>query len=192
MTLLVPEQFRAALNYLLIQDGRGAQTRLADQLDIDRGYLNAIVRGRKNGAEGKRCQIAAHFGMVYEDMLALGRRILESDDEDLLLTENKEKIGDAQDQLAEEELPAGMLGTVQKAIDVLKSDTVYSDLLDRMIDVFYNSIRLQKGNQALRILHASLESRLSELEQQHLEDTVNPCLLQDDHEPEASSLIEDD
>ena len=49
-----PNQFRAALTYLLNQEGRGAQTRLADQQKIDRGYLNAIVRGRKSGSEKKR------------------------------------------------------------------------------------------------------------------------------------------
>ena len=108
--------------------------------------------------------------MVYEDMLALGRRILESDDEEFLLTDDKEKVGGPQSLLAEKELPASILSTVQKAIDVLKSDTDYSDLLAGMIDVFYNSIRLKKENQALHILNASLESRFTELEQQHREE----------------------
>lgn len=192
MILLAPEQFRAALNHLLKQEGRGAQTRLADQFSIDRGYLNAIVRGRKSGSEKKRAVIASHFNMTYEDMLSLGRRILEGDEENLTFSENKEKVGDFQDQLAKTELPAGMLGSVQQTIDVLKSDTDYSDLLAGMIDVFYDSIRMKKENQALHILNARLESRFTELEQQHREDTVNPCFLQDNDELGPSSQKEED
>lgn len=191
MTLLAPEQFRAALNYLLKQEGIGAQTRLADQLSIDRGYLNAIVRGRKSGSEKKRAQIASHFNMTYEDVLSLGRRILEGDEENLTFSENKEKVGDSQNLLAEKELPASILSNVQKAIDILKSDMNYSGLLAGMIDVLHDSIRLKKENQALRILNANLESWLTELDQQHREDTVTPCFFQDNDEPESSSQQED-
>ena len=43
----IPTQFRTALNHLLKQEGRGAQVRLARIENIDRGYLNAIIKGRK-------------------------------------------------------------------------------------------------------------------------------------------------
>ena len=72
----IPTQFRTALNHLLQQEGRGAQVRLARVENIDRGYLNAIIKGRKPGAEAIRSRIAAHFGMTYEEMLLLGRRLL--------------------------------------------------------------------------------------------------------------------
>mgnify|MGYP003601852855 CR=1 FL=1 len=77
----IPTQFRTALNHLLQQEGRGAQVRLARVENIDRGYLNAIIKGRKPGAEAIRSRIAAHFGMTYEEMLLLGRRLLAGDTE---------------------------------------------------------------------------------------------------------------
>ena len=43
----IAEQFRVALNYLLQQEGRGAQVRLALAQNIDRGYLNAVIKGKK-------------------------------------------------------------------------------------------------------------------------------------------------
>mgnify|MGYP001764718856 CR=1 FL=1 len=55
----IPTQFRTALNHLLQQEGRGAQVRLARVENIDRGYLNAIIKGRKPGAEAIRSRIAA-------------------------------------------------------------------------------------------------------------------------------------
>ena len=77
MDQLITNQFRAALTHLLAQEGRGAQARLAKQQNIDRGYLNAIVKGRKSGSEKIRSKIASHFDMAYEDVFVLGRRVLE-------------------------------------------------------------------------------------------------------------------
>jgi len=66
MDQLITNQFRAALTHLLAQEGRGSQARLAKQQNIDRGYLNAIVKGRKSGSEKIRSKIASHFDMAYE------------------------------------------------------------------------------------------------------------------------------
>jgi len=73
----IAEQFGAALNLLLQQEGRGAQVRLAVAQNIDRGYLNAVIKGRKPAAEEIRLKIADHFGMLYVEMLVLGRRVQE-------------------------------------------------------------------------------------------------------------------
>ncbi|MCJ7602939.1 MAG: hypothetical protein MUO63_15760 [Desulfobulbaceae bacterium] len=67
----VSNHFNAALTYLLNQEGRGAQSHLAGQQKIDRGYLNAIIKGRKSGSEDVRAKIATHFHLNYEDMLVL-------------------------------------------------------------------------------------------------------------------------
>ena len=61
----IAEQFRAALNFLLQQEGRGGQVRLALAQNIDRGYLNAVIKGRKPAAEEIRLKIVDHFGMTY-------------------------------------------------------------------------------------------------------------------------------
>ena len=54
----VAKQFHAALTHLLSEEGRGAQTRLANEQQIDRGYLNAIVKQRKLGSDKIRERIA--------------------------------------------------------------------------------------------------------------------------------------
>ena len=65
-----------ALNHLLQEEGRGAQTRPAIAKDINRGYLNPIAKGRQAGSDETRARIADHFETTFEDMLAFGRQIL--------------------------------------------------------------------------------------------------------------------
>jgi hypothetical protein len=58
MTNAIANQFRVALDHLLSLEGRGAQVRLAQAKNIDRGYLNAVVKGRKPAAEEIRVRIS--------------------------------------------------------------------------------------------------------------------------------------
>ncbi len=74
------QKFRAALDFLLEKEGRKAQARLSKEQNIDSGYLNSIIKGRKPGSIAVREKIAAHFDLEYEDMLYLGRWILSGRD----------------------------------------------------------------------------------------------------------------
>ena len=74
------QKFRAALDFLLEKEGRRAQSRLSKEQNIDSGYLNSIIKGRKPGSIAVREKIAAHFDLEYEDMLYLGRWILSGRD----------------------------------------------------------------------------------------------------------------
>ena len=179
-------QFRAALTYLLDQEGRGAQARLADLLGIDRGYLSAIIRGRKPGSEAKRSQIATHFGMVYEDMLILGRRILNGDD-DPSRKGQAENTPPAQEDLdtdaAENRAidfktspiigsgPEDVSKKIISLLQILNSDTVYAEILDRLLDSYQETVstdqklqELEKENLALRNEMQEMKSRLDRLE----------------------------
>lgn len=93
MNQSVTNQFQAALGHLLIREGRGAQSRLASEQNLDRGYVNAIVKGRKPGSDDVKAKIAGHFNMTYEEMLSLGRGIL-SGDKKRVSEENPETIRD--------------------------------------------------------------------------------------------------
>jgi hypothetical protein len=73
-------KFRTALDFLLSQEGRKAQSRLSKEQNIDSGYLNSIIKGRKPGSITVREKIASHFELEYEDMLYLGRWILSGND----------------------------------------------------------------------------------------------------------------
>ncbi len=74
------KKFRTALDFLLSQEGRKAQSRLSKEQMIDSGYLNSIIKGRKPGSISVREKIASHFELEYEDMLYLGRWILSGND----------------------------------------------------------------------------------------------------------------
>ena len=76
MAQLISEQFHAAFLYLLNQEGRGGQARIADRYKIDRSYLNAVVKGKRTASEKLRTNIATYYQTTYEEMLALGRRLL--------------------------------------------------------------------------------------------------------------------
>jgi transcriptional regulator with XRE-family HTH domain len=170
-----PNQFRTALTYLLKKEGRGAQTRLAEKLNIDRGYLNAIVRGRKSGSEKKRCEIAEHFQMLYEDMLTLGRRLL--DDEEAPIHEsNANKSISTLEIPGTSKLPKEFFGKnlhpthgrgsddipdrIVRVIEVLNSGTEYADLLAGMIDTFHDTVSTKKKNLSLEKENSDLKAEL--------------------------------
>ena len=174
MAQLISKQFRAALNYLLAQEGRGAQARLSNQKKIDKGYLNSIIKGRKPGAEAIRVKIAEHFDMAYPDMLILGRRILEETEEgregknareetapskDFKTTEPGKDIVDLMPPAREEEVPSKNLDKMIKAIKLLESDGNYGEFLAGLIDALHGASRANEENLTLR-------NRVSELEAQ--------------------------
>ena len=175
MTNLISNQFQAALNHLLRQEGRGAQVRLSVEQNIDRGYLNAIIKGRKPGAEDIRARIATHFGMTYEDMLAFGRRIQEGkiDSEPkvapeaallpgLLKVEEHVADGNAPQEKSARRLKFS--GKILKVVQILESNTVYGDSLSVLIDAYHKAIASDSGNQALANRLKAMEERVKKLE----------------------------
>jgi plasmid maintenance system antidote protein VapI len=164
----IAEQFRAALVHLLSLEGRGAQVRLAQAKDIDPGYLNAVVKGRKSAAEEIRVRIAEHFGMLYEDMLALGRKVQEGSATDVtaVVLPNQQagrmpaadSIGGRQeDHVAE---------TIRKALEILTEQAEYRDALSTVIAAMHRAMVvgnagkvLPEGNR-LQVM----EERLAQLE----------------------------
>ena len=165
----IPTQFRTALNHLLQQEGRGAQVRLARTENIDRGYLNAIIKGRKPGAEVIRSRIANHFGMTYEEMLLLGRRLLaggtdagtESGGTVSQRTELEGKgIGDSHGR--QEDAGVHLAGTLRKALDILESKTKFSKSLVEVIAV-YHEVLTAGRDQELDTRLRALEERVRQM-----------------------------
>ena len=167
MTNSIPNQFRAALNHLLREEGRGAQVRLSTSQDIDRGYLNAIIKGRKPGAEDIRAKIATHFGMTYEEMLALGRRIQEggAETEERVVREvrlpkksAKREEGVVEDN--ENEKGNNPLERIAKRIqqvrEILESGTEHSISLSTVIDTYHQAIMTDRKIEVI-------ENRLEEI-----------------------------
>lgn len=176
MAQTISNQFRAALAHLLVREGRGAQSRLATQQGIDRGYLNAIVKGRKTGSEVIRDKITKYFQMEYEEMLALGRKILDGQagvpsgkskvkkkDSTLPEVSSQEGIDVVADEHADSQ-PIAISGKMVKAIQILESQTIYREILSGMIDAFHGALMSQKDHRTLRSRVTMLEAKLAQFE----------------------------
>lgn len=162
------KHFHAALCHLLKQEGRGAQSRLSGQQNIDRGYLNAIVKGRKPGSEEVRARIAAYFHMTYEEMLSLGRSLL-PDPIGYLAGEKTQRIETCEYESGgyihkSADASATISGRIGKAVEILESDTVYRDVLAGLIDTFHEAINTQKMNHALHNEVSEMKQRIAFLE----------------------------
>lgn len=161
----IAEQFRIALNFLLHQEGRGGQVRLAVAQNIDRGYLNAVIKGRKPAAEEIRLKIADHFGMRYEAMLTLGRAIQEGT---VVQGQGVSRLGPSRDnQSSVESLDRHPDKTkseiLQRTLEML-NDTEGNSILREVIDAFYKAMKERRENvEIVRRLEA-LEERLAKLE----------------------------
>jgi len=166
----IAEQFRAALVHLLSLEGRGAQVRLAQAKEIDPGYLNAVVKGRKSAAEEIRVRIAEHFGMLYEDMLALGRKVQEGSAVDVTATKAV-----LPDQQAERMPSADSIGgrqedhvaeTIRKALEILAEQAEYREALSRVIAAMHRAMVV--GNAGKVVPEGNriqvMEERLAQLE----------------------------
>jgi hypothetical protein len=186
MAQLISQQFHAALSYLLKKEGRGAQSRLADQQKIDRGYLNGIVKGRKPGSEKVRGKIAAYFEMTYEDILALGRRLLskkegggdEKSEAGTTAVKSKQFLRNEKDlsipidissrksdQVSSSVEELIISDKIKKAVEILESDSNYSKILGDLIDAFHEAVSMKKDNLALRNQMKEMESRIASLEE---------------------------
>lgn len=179
MAQSVTHQFQAALGHLLAEEGRGAQSRLAGQQNIDRGYLNAIVKGRKPGSEEVRAKIACYFNMTYEDMLALGRGILGGGEgETSLKPKGGKGFSEPQDDNAipnksvvefkspkkSRDSQSGISDKIMKVVEILESDTHFSEVLAELIDAFHESVSMKSDNLRLRNQMKEMESRIASLE----------------------------
>lgn len=166
MSNVIADMFRAALNFLLHQEGRGAQVRLAIAQNIDRGYLNAVTKGRKPAAEEIRLKIANHFGMTYEAMLILGRAMQEGT---VVQGQGVSRLGPVMDiQSSVESLDRHQRKTksetLQCVLAMLNSDTEYGVILSGVIDVLDKAMRERRENVDMARRLELLEARLGRLE----------------------------
>ena len=167
MSNAIAEQFRVALNFLLHQEGRGAQVSLAVAQNIDRGYLNAVIKGKKPGAEEIRLKIADHFGMTYETMLILGRAVQEgtvAQGQGVSRLRPSKDTQSRAEYLEQQHQEKTKSETLQRVLDVLTSETGYSAILKEVIDTLYEAMKgkRESGSMARRI--EVLEERLEKLE----------------------------
>ena len=166
MSNVIADMFRAALNFLLHQEGRGAQVRLAVAQNIDRGYLNAVIKGRKPAAEEIRLKIANHYGMTYEAMLTLGRAVEEGT---VVQGQGLSRLGPSKDARSHAESldrhqEKTKSDTLQRVLEMLDSETEYNAILNGVVEALDKAMkeRREKVDMAKRL--ELLEARMAVLE----------------------------
>jgi hypothetical protein len=177
MDQIISRQFQVALEHFLQEEGRGAQTRLAAAKDIDRGYLNSIVKGRQAGSDKTRTKIADHFETTFEDMLAFGRQILVEKGE--LVPKEREGFGQRTGaSFPGTSKPQGkslqidnarisdetIVEAILKTLDVLQEASAHSETLIRSINVIHEAVVLNKQNTELNNQLMEIASRVSNIE----------------------------
>ena len=155
----IAEQFRVALNFLLQQEGRGAQVRLALAQNIDRGYLNAVIKGRKPAAEEIRLKISDHFGMLYEEMLAFGRRVQAG-----LVKTEEGKGAEGIDVEVESNSGNGISSKIEQVREILESGTGYDQALSNLIDTVHQANMIGRKSRMIENRLEGIERRLEGLE----------------------------
>lgn len=71
------EAFKIAFKKLLDGRGHGAQTEVADALQLHRSAINDILKGRRGTSSSMQERIASHFGLSLGEMLRIGENLLE-------------------------------------------------------------------------------------------------------------------
>jgi len=164
----------------LSEEGRGAQTRLASEQQIDRGYLNAIVKQRKLGSDKIRERIADHFKMTFEEMLSLGRRILSGEDISVLKRNKMAEVLSSAPHLDEQTkeiskidfFPKQELASLSipdkiiQVIEILNAGSGYDNLMSDFIGAVHDMVSTKKENEALKNQLREIETRLVILEKQ--------------------------
>jgi len=76
----VDEYFRAALQKLITKSPKGIKAALAENIKISYRYIDLILQGKRNPGKKTGEKIAEFFDMTYDDMIRLGRAIIEKMD----------------------------------------------------------------------------------------------------------------
>lgn len=106
------ELFRITLQHVLDQMPWGAQSKLADELGIEKTHLNGFLKGRRMFSESRREQIAEKLGYSYIDFLVMGREIINE----------KEKVSEIEDL----KQPRQLTYAERKSFDALRDGYVHT------------------------------------------------------------------
>jgi len=141
-------QFHLALKYLVKNKWYRKQKILAEKINRSEGHLSDIIKNKKRASFKTQVALARECGLSYENMLALGRKLhFKEDVLDLIRANNKLKDPDKEYDLHGGWKPRTMgkdWELVGKALDIVSSNTKYSDVLIHIINSLYNSMEKDK------------------------------------------------
>lgn len=157
--------FVAALQKKLKEQGRGAKKKLATHVGVSPNHLSDILAERKNAGQKLKERIADALGISFEEMLALGRHLIES------------RSGKVINDLSGDDSDKGMLVTgepesayttdfMAMASRILGSNTPYRQALISNITAYHQALEFaQKEQEALKTIK-ELQKELSVMRQE--------------------------
>ncbi len=149
------ELFREYLKYHLERMPRGAQSRLADDLNIGRKHMNDFLGKRKPLSETKREEIANYLGYEYEIFLAKGRQLIEKrESSDVSVTPPTPKLRRISDRTGEGNTREGIISLFQdresarkiilRLVEIEKVDRKRFVGIDYYIQGVFDSLEIKK------------------------------------------------
>ncbi len=139
--------FIAALKKKLKEQGRGAKQKFAAQVIVSPNHLSDILSQRKNAGQKLKERMVDALGVSFENMLVLGRHILE-DHPNETLNEGSEIGGEALEK--ESNTTADFMVMATK---ILEGNTPYRQALMSNIIAYCQAIdTTHKEEQALRMV----------------------------------------
>jgi plasmid maintenance system antidote protein VapI len=135
--------FVAALQYKLKEQGRGAKKKLAQNADVSPNHMSDILALRRNAGQQLKERIAQSLGVSIEEMLVLGRRVIESQ-------------GTIEQGILEEEQATGAdkpsVSLMEMVTRILDSNTMYKHALTENIRFYYQALDSDQERGVLQLL----------------------------------------
>lgn len=75
------DYFLAAFRKLIEDAGRGTQRDISRRIGKSTTHINDVLKGRKRASQEMQEEISSYFGLNFEEMLGMGRNLLEHEEE---------------------------------------------------------------------------------------------------------------
>lgn len=146
--------FIAALQKELKTQGRGAKKDLASSVGVSPNHLSDILALRKNAGQNLKERIADNLGVSFEEMLVLGRRIIE-ERADAGGDHPVEKDNSSGSEEVFTHLSDQSADFLAMARTILESNTPFREALISNITAYHQAIDLTaKEKKALELIQA--------------------------------------
>jgi plasmid maintenance system antidote protein VapI len=158
--------FVAALQKKLKEQGRGAKKKLAAHVGVSPNHLSDILAERKNAGQKLKERVADALGISFEEMLALGRHLIESQSSGKVI--NDVSVDDRDNGLLVTGEPESAYTTdfMAMASRILGSNTPYRQALISNITAYHQALEFaQKEQEALKTIK-ELQKELSDMRQE--------------------------
>lgn len=135
---------------------------MAEQSGVDSGSISHFLSKKRGLSDHSKFKIAEAVGYTYEEMLAMGRRILNGNflKQDALTPPGEKNL----DTQAKEVQGNNRVDEyIKKTARIITSKTIYKSALERNIDAFFQAVETEAEMNSIR-------EQITRMETKHKED----------------------